>query len=292
VRYTRDHKNFHQESLVGGEILTQPGFVYDQSFANTSFDAGMQYKITPSNIAYFHFSQGYRAGGFNSDGVANIPDAYKPETVNSYEVGLKSELFDRRLSVNVAAFRSDYKNMDRDVVHFLSTQIVQSIQNAAAARIQGVEIEATAVPLPDLKMQLALGFLDAKYLSYLDGGVDDSALRLPFAPKVTANLGVDYTLRFPAIGGFTELTPGIDAQYKSNYTTAPTDDPVNAQGAYAMVNAQLQLTDAAHKYSVVLWANNIANKHTILNGEIDGNLNHFQTEGLPRMYGVRFGAKF
>jgi iron complex outermembrane receptor protein len=239
------------------------------------------------------FSQAYRAGGFNSDSLPNAADTYRPEKVNNYEIGLKSELFDRRLSVNTAIFHEDYKDMQRDVVHFLNNQVLQSAANAAKAKIQGVEVEAIAAPVKDLKLQLAFGYLDAKYGSYINAGVDESSLRIPFTPKVTVTVAADYTFHFPTVARvFSKFTVGVDAQHKSDFTTAPTDLPVNFQPAYTLINAQAQLSDDSDKYSITFWGNNLANKHTILNGEIDGNLNHFQTEGLPRMYGVRLGAKF
>jgi iron complex outermembrane receptor protein len=292
VRYTHDKKDYDQNANVGGAIVTPAGQSYSLTNTNTSFDAGFQYKITPDNMAYFHFSQGYRAGGFNSDSLPNVADTYSPEKVNNFEVGLKSEVFDRRLSMNLAIFREDYKDMQRDVVHFLGNQVFQSASNAAKAKIQGAELEATAVPVADLKLQLSFGYLDAKYLSYVNAGVDESSLRIPFTPKTTLSAAADYTFHLPSNPAFSLLTAGVDVQHKSAYTTAPTDDPVNFQDAFTKLNARLELNDQSRKYAVILWGSNLTNKHTILNGEIDGNLNHFQTEDLPRMYGLRFSAKF
>jgi iron complex outermembrane receptor protein len=298
VRYTRDKKDYDQNANVGGAIVTPSGQSYSLSNSNTSADAGFQYKITPENVAYFHFSQGYRAGGFNSDSLPNLPDTYRPEKVNNFEIGLKSELLDRRLSMNLAIFREDYKDMQRDVVHFVTdpktgaTQVFQSAANAAKAKIQGVELEAIAIPVPDLKLQLTFGYLDAKYKNYVNAGVDESSLRIPFTPKTTVSAAADYTFHLPSNPAFSLLTAGVDVQHKSAYTTAPTDDPVNFQDAFTKLNARLELNDVNKKYAIVFWGHNLTNKHTILNGEIDGNLNHFQTEDLPRMYGVRLSAKF
>lgn len=271
--------------------MTPEGQAYELGNSNVSADGGIQYKITPSDVAYFHFSQGYRPGGFNSDSLPNIADTYKAEKMNNFEIGLKSEILDRRLSVNTAIFRQEYRNMQEDVLHFLDNQILQSTANAAKARMQGVEVEAVAMPTRNLRLQLAYSYLDAKYLNYLNGGVDESTLHIPFTPKSTATVSADYTFHLP-LTLFTVLTTGVDAQYRSAYTTAPTDNPVTDQAAWTKIDGHIELSDEEHKYSIKLWADNLTNRHTIANGEIVGNLSHYQTENLPRMYGIRFGAKF
>jgi iron complex outermembrane receptor protein len=306
-RYTRDKKDYNQEANVGGVIVTPAGQNYEKTFTNTSFDAGAQYKITPNNIAYMRFAQAYRAGGFNSDSQPNLPDTFNPEKANSYEIGLKSEFNDRRYSVNSAVFRIDYKDLQRAVAHFVTSgntqQILLSTTNAAKAKIQGFEIEGIALPVDDLRLQLSIGYLDAKYIQYsvpevVNGAptgnlIDLSNLRLPFTPKTTVSFAADYTFHFRSPPGvFSRLTAGLDVQHRSALATSPTDTPVSAQDGYALINAHFEFSDDSKKYSVVVWGNNLANKHYILNGELDGNLNHFQVEGLPRMFGIRLGVHF
>src|SRR5690606_13164749 len=91
--------------------ISAPAVNAKDDWSEVTAEAGVRYHFNDDTMTYFRFSQGYRAGGFNNSGVT-----YDPETVDSYEVGLKSLLWDRRLSLNAAVFYYDYKDLQRGVV--------------------------------------------------------------------------------------------------------------------------------------------------------------------------------
>jgi iron complex outermembrane receptor protein len=285
-RYTNDKKDYEQAvpAPVAGH----------RSWGKANGEAGARFHISPDTMAYVRFAQGYRSGGFNNTG-----QTYDPETVNAWEIGLKSLEWNRRLSVNAAIFHYDYKDLQRDVVGPSNTPpfYVEATRNAAKAKIDGAELEATAVPLADLTLRASIGYLNAKYDKYVDnvvgaGGaltpVDNSALRLPYSPKWTTSAGGDYTVHTaPA-----ELTLSANYQYRTRFTTNPGDLPVGAQSGYGLLNASLRLAPESQHYSVTLYGENLTDRYYIVAGENNGGLNLYQVEGMPRTYGLRVTAQF
>jgi len=286
ARYTSDRKEYEQ---------TVPAPVAgSKSWGRATGEAGARLHFTPDTMAYARFAQGYRSGGFNSTGLT-----YDPETVNAWELGLKSLGWQRRLSVNGAVFLYDYKDLQRDVVGPSSTPpfYIEAVRNAARAKIGGAELEVTAVPFTALTLRSSIGYLNARYDQYVDyvpnaegslTAVDNSALRLPYAPKWTVNVGADYTV-FTSV---TDMTFTAGYQYRTRFTTNPLDIPVGAQAAYGLLNASLRFALGGQRaYSVTLYGENLTDKYYITAGENNGGLNLYQVAGMPRTYGVRLAAQ-
>src|SRR5260370_7227853 len=108
--------------------------------------------------------RGFRGGGTIQRSSPALP--YAPETVTDYEIGAKSDWFERRLRVNLAAYHSDYKNIQRSVFVNESQSFVTEIQNAAKAKINGVELEITARPFTPLTLSPSGAYTIPKYSSY------------------------------------------------------------------------------------------------------------------------------
>jgi iron complex outermembrane receptor protein len=124
-------------------------------------------------------SQGFKGGGFDPRGVGvNAPAgvsqgdylSFRPEKVNSYEIGVKTRLFDRRLSLNLAAFRMDYTDVQIPGSVACTVNGLPSfcgvVSNAGKARMQGVEAEGR-LKLGAVTLNGSLGYIDAKYKQYL-----------------------------------------------------------------------------------------------------------------------------
>src|SRR3546814_5496630 len=97
-------------------------------------------------------SRSQRSGGFNTRAVAggNPPASFAPEEVTDYEVGAKVDLFDRHVRINLAAFNSDVKNVQRNLIGVAGTRLISGVANAASARIRGLEAELTVIPVDGL----------------------------------------------------------------------------------------------------------------------------------------------
>ena len=159
------------QDLVGFPVAGQPFRYYPlepntQTFSNFSFKGGVQLYPTDDVLTYASFSQGYKTGGWTTRLSNPLPVAptFGEEKAESYEVGIKSTLLERRLQLNAAAFRTNYNGIQ------LNQQIGVSptVANLGIARVQGFEIEAVAAPTDGLTINASVGYVDSKY-TYICG---------------------------------------------------------------------------------------------------------------------------
>ncbi len=270
----------------------------DDDWSNFSFETGLEYQITPDHLLYGRFSQGYRSGGIDS-GVANPADVdtFDAETVDAYEIGAKTEWFDRRLIVNLALFYNDYDDLQTYVLQpsQAGSGFSSKIENAASASIKGVEMEVVLQATDNLTMQVSLGYLDAEYRDYvadlIGNGIatDNSDMRLPFTPKRTASFIAGYTLPFVLEGSLT-LRGAVN--YKSKHTLAPLDIPVSQEDGYTTADVSLRYDFANKKVGFELYVQNMFDSKYLIAGENVSNLVHWQVDGQRRNYGGRIFLKF
>jgi iron complex outermembrane receptor protein len=241
------------------------GGVPDAKFNNFSPAVTLAYQVTPDVNVYARWARGFKSGGFNGEtnvfhdpgapagcplGATELCVPYKAEKVDSYELGVKTQMFDKRLTLNVAAFRDEHKDIQLSI--FTAQGAASSIvRNAASARIQGLEFEAIAKPVDGFTMNASLAFLDPKYKNYIDGGVDVSNNRaFPHTPKFSATAGFDWQL---LKGDWGKLNLYGDVNHVSSYYTfpyplvTPTLSDQNAHNTKSkgrtIVNARLALSD-------------------------------------------------
>ena len=238
ARYTWDDRDSNivrnvylgPSPLFGGTtapIALQTNFRGKATFKKFTPRASISFKPTPDHNVYASYSKGFKGGGFDPRGVGTAaPDfngngvtgaggdqadiyrflAFQPESVNSYELGYKGQMFDRALTLAVAAFRADYTDIQIPgsvgaVVGGIPT-FIGITTNAAKARIQGVEWESTLRARDafttggNLSLNVAVGYLDAKFKRYIDSrGLDVSNRRkIQNTPKWTISETLAYSL--------------------------------------------------------------------------------------------------
>ena len=207
------------------------GAVPDAKYNNFSPALTLAYEVSDQVNVYARFARGFKSGGFNGEtnvfvapttacpsGAPELCNPYRPEKVDSYELGLKTRLLDNRLVFNVAAFRDEHKDMQLSVFT-ATTGAASIITNAGAARIQGLEFEAVLRPVDGVTLNGSLAILDSKYKRFIDGGKDVSGNRaFPHAPKTTASVGFDWQV---IKGDWGKLNLYGDLNYVSKYYTFP-----------------------------------------------------------------------
>jgi iron complex outermembrane receptor protein len=113
--------------------------------------------------------------------------------VTDYELGAKIDLLDRRVRLNLAAFNSDIKNVQRNVIGAVGSRLVSGASNAAKTRIQGLEAELTVAPAAGVTLGANMGYTDPKYKSFVNlDGADWSGSKFPYTPKTTIGVFADY----------------------------------------------------------------------------------------------------
>lgn len=241
-RYTRDEKalttNFALSPTgacpVGFAGITLAACSASEEFGEFTYRGSLDYQFDGGQLVYASYSRGFRSGGFN--GRAATPTAigpYQPEIVDAYEIGLKADWLDRRLRTNIAIFQTDYSDKQEELVRptvapFNAIQAQETIvENAASARIKGIELEIVALPADDLSFNFSATYLDANYQNFVRGGIDVSDLNLRRAPKYAWSAGFDYTR--PVGDG--EFRWSTIFRYVDSYTTCIVTDPaLQAQG--------------------------------------------------------------
>ena len=232
--------------------------------------ASISYRFSPAILAYASYSEGFKGGGFTQrvfPPFAFIP-SFKPETSTTYEFGLKTDLFDRRLRLNASVFLNDYDNL-QVTVNDPTLGFAPIIQNAAKARIKGFELEVFAKPVPELTIDAGLGYLDAKYrevdLRALDAGVSVDS-HLQNAPEWTASDGISYAFDFP---GFGTIRPRGDWSYRSKVYNDAVNTPALVQGGYHLVNASIAFEDETEHWLVTAGVKNLTKEIYLGSGYAD-----------------------
>jgi iron complex outermembrane receptor protein len=231
-RYTHDRKE-NINPLLGGGISAS------KTWSKFTPKIGIDYRPTDDIMVYGSWSRGYRSGGFNGRGqtVFSATTPYDPETVDSYEVGLKSEFFDRHVSLNLAAFYTDYKNIQQSTTISLAGGVGNEtiVTNAASAKIKGVEADLTVRPFQGLTLRSSVGYTDSKFGGFVVSqpvtGIafpvlfDLSNVDLIYAPKITFAVNAEYTvpMEMGPLRGHLKLNAGY--RYLSRYDQQIAADP-------------------------------------------------------------------
>jgi iron complex outermembrane receptor protein len=263
----------------------------DNRFSRFTPTATLEYQIDRSVFAYFTYGQGFKSGGYNF-GV-NQP-AYQPEKITSYEGGIKTTWIAGAVTANLIGFHYDYSDLQVTQVRG-NTSVTE---NAATAKVNGVELELAGRPLHSLTVGGNFAYLDSKYEQFTSvdpsnpaGGLQDlSGNRLAQAPKVSFNL---YAQNSWALREY-ELIARADYNYIGYQYFTPFENPLIAQKAYDIASASLTLKSPS-RWSVEGYVHNIGNTKAIQQTYVSSTLFHVPVLGTliaPRTYGVTFGYNF
>ena len=169
---------------------------FNRKYNYWSYLVSADWQATDDVFLYAKTIRSQRSGGLNTRAVAGgiPPVGFKPEVVTDYELGAKVDLLDRRVRLNLAAFNSDVNDQQRNVIGVGNGRLVSGVENAASARIRGLEAELTIVPTDGLKLGANLGFTDANYKAFFNlDGSDWSNTQFPYTPKTTIGVFGDYS---------------------------------------------------------------------------------------------------
>lgn len=250
--------------------------------------------FAPDVHSYIQWSKGYKSGGVNlPSGGGEILPLYKPEDINAFEAGIKSQFFGRTLTFNFAGWYYDYKNLQitQDVPP--STTVVQN----ANAKIYGIEAELNWSPIRSLNISVAPTYQHAafdKFVAYdalLGTTVNLDNSQLPRAPKFTLNAGISN--RFE-LGGNLLSSLRLEANLMHSSSVVlryENQSPYERQKAYNLVNLSATLADVGEKTQLTAFLNN-AFDVTYKQHVINFGLGYMGNFGPPRTWGLRLSRKF
>ncbi|MFA6116850.1 MAG: TonB-dependent receptor [Sphingomonas sp.] len=311
------------EPLVFGQTVAASSITKrDKTFSKLTWRAALDYKVSDDVMLYASYNRGFKSGTYNPTSLSTTAVPVDPEILDAYEIGFKSEFLDRRLRVNASAFYYDYTNIQ---VGLITSAGVTAVQNAAAARVYGLDLDVTAAPTDNLTIRAALNLLDSQYKNYTNAQIflpktsaaactapppsitqaqaealaalpkfagscsyslNANGLDLIFSPKLTANIAADYTI--PVGEARVVLTGSL--YYNDGYDVTPGGYFAHI-GSYESASLAATYYAADDRYSVRLWADNVTNnKHAIY---ISPQALAFQqVDARPIIYGVTLGVKF
>ena len=269
---------------------------------NVSGTVKLSYRFNEDVMAYLSFADGYKAGGFNLGRVTN-PNAANPlapvldtsfpeETVDSYELGIKSTLFDKTLRLDAAIFDQRYRNFQLNTytgILFVVTSIPQVQSKGAEANI------AWVAPLPGLSFNGGLNYAFTNINEFGSAialfATDRLNDRLSFAPLWSGAASATYEV---PLSGSLSLRTTVSEKYNSSYNTGSNLDPRKLQGAYGLLNARIGLGAPDNSWAVEFWAANLANKY-YYQVAFDAPFQFNQIDaflGQPRTFGITARVKF
>ncbi len=284
-------------SGLGPSILGAPRFDRTRGFGKLTYKVGLDHHFNPNVMTYASVSTGYKSGTYNAVSIGS--GALNPETVTTYEFGLKMELLDHRLRLNGAVFRNNVK--DPQVQS--SQMSIETVINAGSARSQGVEVESTAVLAQGLTARLSATYLQAEFLDFSDapyfyqrpgggnglGSINARGKVLPRAPRESIDAGLNYVVDGSSVGKFAFDT---NVAYSSKFYWD--SDNVISEGPLTIVNASGTFTPRrAEALSIRLWVKNLTNKgYYSIEYEEQGPAGFAASPAAPRTVGGEFRFKF
>ncbi|UTW59462.1 TonB-dependent receptor [Kordiimonas sp. SCSIO 12603] len=286
LRYSYEKKSYDFATIVNGTEVD--GGSPEDSWKAWTPRFALDYDISDDVLLYASATRGFKSGGFQLGDAGS----FDPEYLWSYEAGLKSTLFDRRLRANIGAFRYDYTNLQ--VVEYVGG--VATTSNAGKATINGLEGEFVARVSDGFDLNATVAYLDATYTNFFEDGVDFSGNRLANSPKWAYSFGAQYRYSVPDFG---ELTFRTDYAWRDNVDFKRNNQPQFRADTYALLNARISYLSEDGNWEVSLYGQNLTNNRYVtyitsgrnVLGEADASL-PVSVFGEPRQYGIQLKRTF
>ncbi|MBL8549452.1 MAG: TonB-dependent receptor [Hyphomonadaceae bacterium] len=290
ARMTWEEKDAHLQGIR----VQGPGFPPPLSAefnVNASADweaftprAALDWKVTDDVMLYVSAARGFKSGGFQGTAGTGASAAvpYNPEYAWSYEAGAKTELFDRRLRLNLAAFRTEHTDLQ---VSQLVPLCCVVIGNAAEAEINGVEVEWVLRPFAGLDINGSYAWLDAEFVDFATGATANfTGNTLPRSPENKYNLGVQYRFDLADAGS---IVMRADYTYQTEIFLEASNTPLEVQPDYDMIDARVAYESAGGRWELAAWGKNLTDElvltHSTAFAPFQQRLNIYQP---PETYGL------
>ncbi|GAB3378714.1 TonB-dependent receptor [Spongiibacter taiwanensis] len=274
-RYQEEDRYVVESSISAANTdgSTTEAIQFDRPRAeDNNFSPKVTIGINPSDdvLLYATYTQGYKSGTFNTVNVYDQPEYVEPEVVTTYELGIKSQWFDRALTFNAAIFQNEIEDLQVQFISLLSGGAV-SLENAGGAEIQGLDFDIQWVPMPELNPGLVLAltgsFLDSEYTSYVNGSGynegdglynfrngDFTGNRVTRTPEFSGSFGLNQVWAPFEFGEF-ELNASV--YYNDGFYYLAQNSDVSYEEDYYVVDAALSFLHYDTNLRVTAFGKNI-----------------------------------
>ena len=319
LRYTYEDKSGSYKLFTFGGLATanaalnsaKQGILRDQSYSGAvrggalTGRANLSYAFSDDVLGYVSYARGAKSGGINMSGLpptALDKIVIKPEENTAYEAGIKTRLFDRRLTLNIDGFYTKVTDFQANVTDTGAAAALRTyLANIPEVRVLGFEADANAAVTRNFSLRASVAYADGKYVSYPTGSCpieriangatvcDLSGKGLSGLPKWALTVGADYD---QPVGNGANLLFHADMVSRTKMFGDPTDSAYTAIDGYTLVNASLGL-QLSSGLEVAVFARNLFNRDYIQNVTIQsGNSGLILgTPSDPRTFGITLRAR-
>lgn len=313
LRYTEEQRGY-EYSLQGIGTIA-PGFVSPTliplgsatlpraTFKKPTWRLALDHEFAPDIMGYVSYNRGFKSGLYNFSDFTPGQQPVRPEVLDAFELGLKTRTLDNRLQFNAAAFYYKYKDIQVSRIEATGTS-VQRLENAGKEEIYGVDADLIFRVTRDFQLRANGAWLHARYKKSgiasrnfvsgftidAQGLVSQATIYIPgqpglLAPKISFNLGADYTLR---------LQNGGNIQLNGNYFYTDGYKTVFGTGndvfSHDLIGASATYNAPGGRYFVTLWGKNLGDRHITARSTSPFRLGRFEI--MPITYGVTAGVNF
>lgn len=306
VRYTEEEKEF-----IGGQrdlnslaaqlgfpleahpdpsdtTLYFPSFKNKESFDNTSIKFGFDYSLTEDSMIYVSYSEGYKSGGWTTRATVPIQEApsFDEEVAETYEIGIKGQFLNSTLQTNIAAFFTDYSDLQVTVQEGVSPVT----ENAADSEIQGVEAEITWIASNRISINSSVGWIDAKYTDLDPSATLQKDFLFVNTPEWSYSLAADYSL--PLKNG-SEWLFHVDYAYKDKMANEGENNPFLISDEVSLVNALVAFTSSDDHWKISLGIRNLTDERYLVAGQNQPGIGYVAgTYNRPREWYLAYNFNF
>jgi iron complex outermembrane receptor protein len=294
LRYTIERRELDSHQVI--DLITTK-LMFSSNISKTydklTWRFALSQDFTKDVMGYVSYNRGFKSGGFNTSTYP--PVEFQPESIDSYEAGVKSEWLDRRLRLNLAGFFYDYSNIQ--TTSYPNGSLI--VTNGGSAHIYGADLDAEYVVTPEFHLSGGLEALDAKFQQFNQAPISSvkagggtsfvvgsaAGKYLPKAPKLTFNVSGDYSKTV----SFGKLIADITYSYNDGFFGDP--DNRLSQPAYSLVNGTIGVEALPNGWSVKLWGKNLLDSRYAVTLAAQSQGDYIQYAD-PRTYGVTVAKKF
>ncbi len=308
IRWTKDEKDY-SDTCVGPFCFDDSDFVIptpgtaaaslDDDWDETTFRAGVDYRLDDTQLVYLSFAQGYQSGGFRTLCFGNLSSVcggstFDPQTVDSFELGYKADLFGNTLRFNADTFYAMYDDIQQIVIPSGGTGTSFPINNIGEVDVYGVEVELQWSPSDSLNVYANAGW-QASNFGDVDpasppGGLNGNAAptdELPSNPALQGKVGFDYTI---GVSDMVEFFYGADFFYSDDYYSEARN--LIKIDSYSRVNGFLGIGDPDRSWQLVLTGRNITDEEDNVSGIFAQNFTNIRTVLPPAEYMLTFKVNY
>lgn len=258
---------------------------------------GLEFATADDILLYANISRGFKGGNFSAAPLQAIAGTHTtpvdPEIVIAYEAGVKTTLLDGAMTANFGVFFNDYT--DQQVLRLTNSPgfgLAAALVNIKGSKIFGMEFDSKISAGNNWYIDVGVGLMDTEVREFVDdNGNDFAGNELANAPRVTGNLRVSKDVE---LSGGNLLTFSADARYASERQFDLSNDPLLADDAYSVVNAQVNWEfGSENQYRLTAWGKNITDELYFQN-KSDFSSNGFiqAVVSTPPSYGLTFNVNF